>query len=67
MTQVGYWLMQWNKKKGGYYFMNKQQEKVLNETRIRNLKRRCVNCINNGEIEEAIDLKMEIDQLKKRI
>ena len=47
--------------------MNKQQEKVLNETRIRNLKRRCVKCIDNGEIEEAIDLKMEIDQLKKRI
>ena len=52
--------------KGGNV-MNKQQEKVLNETRIRNLKRRCVQCIDNGEIEEAIDLKMEIDQLKKRI
>ena len=47
--------------------MNKQQEKVFNETRIRNLKRRYVNCINEGEIEEAIDLKMEIDQLQKRI
>ena len=47
--------------------MNKQQEKVFNETRIRNLKRRCVQCIDQGEIEEAIDIKMEIDQLKKRI
>ena len=47
--------------------MNKQQEKVFNETRIRNLKRRYVNCINEGEIEEAIDLKMEIDRLQKRI
>ena len=47
--------------------MNKQQEKVFNETRIRNLKRRYVNCINKGEIEEAIDIKLEIDQLQKRI
>lgn len=47
--------------------MNKQQEKVLNETRIRNLKRKCVECIDKGEIEEAIDLKMKIDQLQKRI
>ena len=47
--------------------MNKQQEKVFNETRIRNLKRRYIKCINEGEIEEAIDLKMEIDQLQKRI
>ena len=47
--------------------MNKQQEKVYNETRIRNLKRRYVNCINEGEIEEAIDLKLEIDTLKNRI
>ena len=47
--------------------MNKQQEKVLNETRIRNLKRRYVKCINQGEIEDAIDIKLEIDQLKKRI
>ena len=47
--------------------MNKEQEKVFNNTRIRNLKRRYVQCIDQGEIEEAIDLKMEIDQLKKRI
>ena len=47
--------------------MNKQQEKVLNETRIRNLKRRYVQCIDEGEIEDAIDIKLEIDQLKKRI
>ena len=47
--------------------MNKQQEKVFNKTRIRNLKRRYVNCINKGEIEEAIDIKLEIDQLQKRI
>lgn len=47
--------------------MNKQQEKVLNETRIRNLKRRYVQCIDNGEIEDAIDIKLEIDQLQKRI
>ena len=47
--------------------MNKQQEKVFNETRIRNLKRRYVQCINQGEIEEAIDIKLEIDQLQKRI
>ena len=47
--------------------MNKQQEQVFNGTRIRNLKRRYVQCINKGEIEEAIDLKMEIDQLQKRI
>ena len=47
--------------------MNNQQEKVFNGTRIRNLKRRYVKCINEGEIEEAIDIKLEIDQLKKRI
>ena len=47
--------------------MNKQQEKVFSGTRIRNLKRRYVNCINKGEIEEAIDIKLEIDQLQKRI
>ena len=47
--------------------MNKQQEKVFNETKIRNLKRRYVKCINEGEIEEAIDIKLEIDQLQKRI
>ena len=65
MTQVGYWLMQWNKKED--IIMNKQQEKVLNETRIRNLKRRYVQCIDEGEIEDAIDIKLEIDQLQKRI
>ena len=58
--------MQWNKKEG-YYFMNKQQEKVFNETRIRNLKRRYFQCIDQGEIEDAIDLKLEIDTLKNRI
>ena len=47
--------------------MNKQQEKVFNETKIRNLKRRYVKCINEGEIEEAIDIKLEIVQLQKRI
>ena len=47
--------------------MNKQQEKVFNGTRIRNLKRRYVKCIDEGEIEEAIDIKLEIDQLQKRI
>lgn len=47
--------------------MNKQQEKVFNETRIRNLKRRYVQCIDQGEIEDAIDIKLEIDQLQKRI
>lgn len=47
--------------------MNKQQEKVLNETRIRNLKRKYVKCIDEGEIEDAIDLKLEIDMLKNRI
>ena len=47
--------------------MNKQQEKVFNETKIRNLKRRYIKCINEGEIEEAIDLKLEIDTLKNRI
>ena len=47
--------------------MNKQQEKVFNETRIRNLKRKYVKCVNGGEIEEAIDLKLEIDTLKNRI
>ena len=47
--------------------MNKQQEKVFSGTRIRNLKRRYVKCMDKGEIEEAIDLKMEIDQLQKRI
>ena len=47
--------------------MNKQQEKVLNETRIRNLKRRYVQCIDNGEIEDAIDIKLEIDHLQERI
>ena len=66
MIQVGYWLMQWNKKEG-YCFMNKQQEKVFNETRIRNLRRRYVQCIDKGEIEDAIDIKLEIDQLQKRI
>ena len=47
--------------------MNKQQEKVLNETRIRNLKRRYAKCIHKGEIEEAIDIKLEIDHLQERI
>ena len=47
--------------------MNKQQENVFNGSRIRNLKRRYAKCIDNGEIEDAIDLKMEIDQLQKRI
>ena len=47
--------------------MNKQQEKVFNETRIRNLRRRYSKCIAQGEIEEAIDLKLEIDQLQERI
>ena len=47
--------------------MNKQQEKVFNETRIRNLKRRYFQCIDQGEIEDAIDLKLEIDRLQKRI
>ena len=47
--------------------MNKQQEKVFNETRIRNLKRRYIKCVNEDEIEEAIDLKLEIDTLKNRI
>ena len=47
--------------------MNKQQGKVFNETKIRNLKRRYIKCINEGEIEEAIDIKLEIDQLQKRI
>ena len=52
---------------GVLFFMNKQQEKVFNETRMRNLKRRCVQCIDKGEIEDAIDIKLEIDQLQKRI
>ena len=47
--------------------MNKQQEKVFNETRIRNLRRRYVQCIDQGEIEEAIDIKLEIDELQERI
>ena len=47
--------------------MDKQQEKVFNETRIRNLKRRCVQCIDKGELEEAIDIKLEIDHLQERI
>ena len=47
--------------------MEKKKKKVFNETRIRNLKRRCVQCKDNGEIEETIDLKMEIEQKKKRI
>ena len=47
--------------------MNKQQEKVKKGKRKRNIKRRYVKCVNEGEIEEAIDLKMEIDQLQKRI
>lgn len=47
--------------------MNKQQEKIFNETKLRNLKRRYVQCIDNGEIEDAIDIKLEIDQLQKRI
>ena len=47
--------------------MNKQQEKVFNQTKLRNLKHKCMKCIENNQIEEAIDLKMEIDQLKKRI
>ena len=66
MTRLGYQQMQWNKKEV-MFIMNKQQEKVFNETRIRNLKRRYFQCMDKGEIEEAIDLKMEIDQLQKRI
>lgn len=52
--------------KGGNV-MNKQQEKVFNQTKLRNLKRKCMKCIENNQIEEAIDLKMEIDMLKNRI
>ena len=33
--------------------MNKQQEKVFNETRIRNLKRRYFQCIDEGEIDDG--------------
>ena len=51
---------------GGIY-MDKQQEKVFNQTKLRNLKRKCMECIENNQIEEAIDLKMEIDTLKNRI
>ena len=47
--------------------MNKQQEKVFNQTKLRNLKRKCMKCIENNQIEDAIDLKMEIDMLKNRI
>ena len=47
--------------------MNKQQEKVFNETRIRNLKRRYVKCVNEGKIKESININLEIDQLQKRI
>ena len=47
--------------------MNKQQEKVFNETKLRNLKRKYMKCIENNQIEDAIDIKLEIDQLKKRI
>ena len=65
MTRLGYQQMQWNKKDG--IIMEKQQEKVFNQTKLRNLKRKCMKCIENNQIEEAIDLKMEIDQLQKRI
>ena len=58
--------MQWNQN-GADYFMNKQQEKVFNQTKLRNLKRKCMKCIENNQIEEAIDLKLEIDTLKNRI
>lgn len=51
---------------GGIY-MDKQQEKVFNQTKLRNLKRKCMKCIENNKIEEAIDIKMEIDMLKNRI
>ena len=64
MNHHGYQQMQWNRE---VMFMNKQQEKVFNQTKLRNLKRKCMECIENNQIEEAIDLKMEIDQLKKRI
>ena len=47
--------------------MNKQQERICNEIRLRNLERIYVKCIDKGEIEDAIDIKLEIDQLKKRI
>ena len=66
MIRLGYWHTQWNKREV-YYFMNKQQEKIFNQTKLRNLKRKCMKCIENNQIEEAIDLKMEIDTLKNRI
>ena len=47
--------------------MDKQQEKVFNQTKLRNLKRKCMKYIENNQIEEAIDIKLEIDQLQKRI
>ena len=28
--------------------MNKQQEKVFNQTKLRNLKRKCIKCIENN-------------------
>ena len=65
MTHLGYWLMQWNNVE--VFNMDKQQEKVFNQTKLRNLKRKCMKCIENNQIEEAIDLKMEIDMLKNRI
>lgn len=42
--------------------MNKQQEKVFNETRIRNLRRRYAKCIDQGEIEDAIDIKLDLNE-----
>ena len=47
--------------------MDKQQEKVFNQTKLRNLKRKCMKCIENNQIEEPIDIKLAIDQLQKRI
>ena len=51
---------------GGIY-LDKPQEKVFYQTKLRNLKRKCMKCIENNQIEEAIDIKLEIDQLKKRM
>lgn len=47
--------------------MTPRQEIVFNQTKLRNLKRKCMKCIENNQIEEAIDLKLEIDMLKNRI
>lgn len=48
--------------------MNKREERVLKQTRLRNLKRKYAKMIQIPSlVEECIELKCEIDSLKREL